>query len=69
MISETYWTILENANRELALCFEKTKKARANGDPRGIQQAEMDYFQALQRLFDDVQNAVAEQTHEKIPRV
>ena len=64
MISETYWTILENANRELASCFEKTKKARANGDKRGIQQAEMDYFQALQRLFDDVQDAVADPNRE-----
>ena len=26
MISETDWTILENANRELASCFEKTKR-------------------------------------------
>jgi len=60
MISETYWTILQHANRELASCFEKTKKARATGDPRGIQQAEMDYFQALQRLIDDVQNAISE---------
>ena len=65
MISETYWTILENANRELAQRFEKTKKARASGDTHGIQQAEMNYFQALQRLFDAVQNAVAEQMHEK----
>lgn len=68
MISETYWTILQHANRELAACFEKTKKARASGDKGSIQQAEMDYLQALQRLFDDVQNAVAEQTHRKIPR-
>ena len=60
MISKTYWTILEQANRELASCFEKTKKARATGDTRGIQQAEMDYFQALQRLIDDVQNAISE---------
>ena len=69
MISETYWTILQHANRELASCFEKTKKARASGDKHSIQQAEMNYFQALQRLFDDVQNAVAEQTHAKMPRV
>lgn len=60
MISETYWIILENANRELASCFEKTKKARATGDPNGIQQAEMNYFQALQRLIDDVQDAISE---------
>lgn len=64
MISETYWTILEHANRELASCFERTKKARATGDPHGIQQAEMDYFQALQRLLDDVQDAVADPNRE-----
>ena len=29
----------------------------------------MDYFQALQSLFDDVKNAVAAQTHEKMQRV
>ena len=69
MISKTHWTILDKANRELALYFEKAKKARANRDPNGIQQAEMDYFQALQRLYDDVQSAVAEQTHGKLPRV
>ena len=60
MISETYWTILENANRELALRFEKLQKARANGDPEGITQARMEYLQALQILYNDVQNAVAE---------
>ena len=60
MISKTYWTILEDANRQLALRFEKLKKARAGRDKHGIQQAEMAYFQALQRLNDNVQNAVSE---------
>ena len=60
MISKTYWTILEDANRQLALRFEKLKKARANRDPHGIRQAEMAYFQALQRLNDNVQNAVSD---------
>ena len=59
MISETYWTILEHANRELRQRFEKLQKARASGNKQSIQNAEMDYFQALQRLNDDVQNAVA----------
>ena len=59
MISETYWTILEHANRELMQRFERLRKARASGDKKSIQNAEMDYFQALQRLNDDVQNAVA----------
>ena len=60
MISETYWTILENANRQLALRFEKLKKARATGDPEGIVQARMEYLKALQILYTDVQSAVAE---------
>jgi F0F1-type ATP synthase membrane subunit b/b' len=62
MISETYWTILENANRELAQRFARLREARASGNQKRIQNAEMDYFQALQRLFDDVQNAVSEQS-------
>ena len=60
MISKTYWKILEHANRELRQRFEKLQKARASGDKQNIQNAEMDYFQALQRLNDDVQNAVSE---------
>lgn len=62
MISKTYWQILEHANRELRQRFVKLQKARAEGDKQNIQNAEMDYFQALQRLNDDVQNAVSEQT-------
>ena len=64
MISETYWTILEHANRELAQRFERLRKVRASGDKQNIQNAEMDYFQALQRLNDDVQNAVSERARE-----
>ena len=59
MISQIYWNTLENANRELIQRFERLRKARASGDKKSIQNAEMDYFQALQRLNDDVQNAVA----------
>lgn len=64
MISETYWTILQNANRELMQRFERLRKARASGDKKSIQNAEMDYFQALQRLFDDVQDAVTDPNRE-----
>lgn len=60
MISETNWTILENANRELALRFEKLKKARATGDPEGIKQARMEYLRALQVLYTDAQSAVSQ---------
>lgn len=50
MISETYWKNLEDANQRLTPRFEKLQK-RANGDKRGIQSAELDYFHALQHLF------------------
>ena len=60
MISETYWTILENANRDLLMRFERLKKARANGDPEGIKQARMEYLQALQVLYTEAQTAVSE---------
>ena len=60
MISETYWTILEHANRELMQRFERLRKARATGDPEGIEQARMEYLQALQLLYTDAQTAVSE---------
>ena len=60
MISETDWTILENANRDLLKCFEKLKKARATGDPEGIKQARMEYLRALQVLYTDAQSAVSQ---------
>ena len=60
MISETDWTILENANRDLLMRFEKLKKARATGDPEGIKQARMAYLQALQVLYTDAQTAVSQ---------
>ena len=62
MISESHFKNLENANRELAMRFEKLKKARASRDPNGIKNAEMEYFQSLQHLYTAGQDAVAEQT-------
>ena len=61
MISEPHFKNLENANRELAMRFEKLRKARASRDPNGIKNAEMEYFQSLQHLYTAVQDAVAEQ--------
>ena len=61
MISESHHKNLENANRELAMRFEKLRKARASRDPNGIKNAEMEYFQSLQHLYTAVQDAVAEQ--------
>ncbi len=60
MISETYWKILEDANHNLAMRFEKLQKARANGDPQNITQARMEYLKALQILYTDAPNAVAQ---------
>ena len=50
MISELHWTILEDTNRQLALLLAKLRKARRR-DLRGIWQAEMDHFQALQHFY------------------
>ena len=58
IISEIHWKILDKANRQLALRFEKLQKARASRDQHGIQRAEMDYFQALQYLYAAVETAV-----------
>ena len=60
MLSELHYKILENANRELALRFEKLKKARASRDLNGIKCAEMEYYQSLQHLYATVQDAVAD---------
>ena len=43
IISNGHWKILDKANRQLALRFEKLQKARASRDLHGIQNAEMDY--------------------------
>ena len=58
IISEIHWKILDKANRQLALRYEKLQKARASHDPHGIQRAEMDYLQALQYLYASVETAV-----------
>ena len=58
IISERHWKILDKANRQLALRFERLQKARASRDPHGIQRAEMDYFQALQYLYAAVEDTV-----------
>ena len=63
MISESHFKNLEHANRELALRFEKLRKARARRDPNGIKNAEMEYFQSLQHLYTAVQDAVADGNH------
>ena len=62
MISNVHFKILDTANRELAQRFEKIKKARASRDVQGIQNAEMEYYQALQHLYTAVHDAVAEGT-------
>ena len=64
MISESHYTIVEHANHELALRFEKIRKARASHDANGIKNAEMEYFQSLQHLYAAVQDAVADGYHQ-----
>ena len=68
MLSELHYKILEHANRELALRFEKLKKARASRDSNGIKNAEMEYFQSLQHLYTAVQDAVADGNHQSSRR-
>ena len=68
MISESHYTNLENANRELALRFEKLRKARVSLDSKGIKNAEMEYFQSLQHLYTAVQDAVADGNHQSSRR-
>ena len=63
MISELHWKLLENANRELTLRFEKLRKVRASRDKNRTKRAEMDYFHALQHLYAAVEDAVAAQNH------
>lgn len=59
MISGEYFKVLENANRELALRFEKLHEARASDDTHAVKRAEMRYFHALQHLNTVVETAVA----------
>lgn len=66
IISEIHWKVLDKANRQLALRFEKFQKARASQDPHGIQRAEMDYFQALQYLYASVETAVYDPKRAKV---
>ena len=61
MISETHWKILEDANRQLGLRLARLRKTRASGDRDGIQNAEMEYFQALQLLYIAVEDAINDQ--------
>lgn len=60
MISNVHFKILDTANRELAARFEKLQKARTSRNVQGIQNAEMEYYQALQHLYTAVQDAVAD---------
>ena len=52
MISEVHWKILDKANRQLALRFEKLQTARASRDPHGIQRAEIGVAISLCRSGD-----------------
>ena len=63
MISELHWKLLEDANRELTLRFEKLRKVRASRDKNRTKRAEMDYFHALQHLYAAVEDAVAAQNY------
>ena len=59
MISERHFQNLEDANREVAMRFEKLRKVRASRDPQNIQHAAMEYFQAVQRLNAAIEDALS----------
>ena len=67
MISEIHWKILEDANRQLVLRLERLRKVRINRDSDGIQNAEMDYFQALHHLYAAVQDAISARGRDGCP--
>ena len=60
MISGSYCHILEKANRQLTLSWERLKKVRKNGNTEAIKTAEMAYFQALQCVYDVAVASVSE---------
>ena len=60
MISERHFKNLENANREVAMRFEKLRKvSRASRDTHSIKHAAMEYFQAVQRLNAAIEAALS----------
>ena len=59
MISQLHFQNLENANREVAMRFEKLRTARASRDTHSIKHASMEYFQAVQRLNAAIENALS----------
>ena len=56
------WEKLDKANRVMALCLERLRKARASGDRQGIKMAEMAYFQALQCVYTAAVEATSGQS-------
>ena len=60
MIEKQHWKMLEKANRMLALDWQTLKDARSKGNVLRIQRAELNYFQALQSVFNAAENAVAQ---------
>ena len=60
MISQLHFQNLQNANREVAMRFEKLRKARASRDTHSIEHAAMEYFHAVQRLNAAIENALSQ---------
>lgn len=59
MIPDLHFQNLANANREVAMRFEKLRKARASRDTQNIKHAAMEYFQAVQRLNVAIEDALS----------
>ena len=63
MIPVRHLKNIESANLQLARSWEQLKKTHATGNTNAIEQAEMSYLQAVQRIYTACQEAVAEKTH------
>ena len=59
MISQRHFQNVENANREVAMRFEKLREARTRRDPQHITDAAMEYFHAVQRLNAAIEDALS----------
>ena len=59
MISASHWRNLETIHESLFKAWQRLKRVRADGDVVEIRNAEMHYFQVLQRVYEAAQGAVA----------
>ena len=59
MISQAHFQNIEALQREMTRVFRKLQKARATRDKIIIQNAELQYYQTVQRLYRAVEDAAS----------